>query len=243
MSSASIALAVFASLTAAMLLGMWLRRLLPEHHLIAESRDTVKLAMGLVATMAGLLLGLMVSAAQGSYDTIRREVIELSAKVAFLDRALEVHGPDAAEARAQLREVVEQVRQHLWSNSRGPAEMKSADALYATLQRLPANDDVQRAAKAQAIALAAELGQLRALVIAQSIPSISLPLLIVVISWLAILSFSFSLLAPRNATTAMPILLANLSVSAAIFLVLELDRPFGGLIRISSETIGHAMGL
>ena len=82
------ALIVFACLIAAVLIGRTLRGLLPESHLSAESKDAVKLAMGLVATMSALVLGLLVSSAKGSYDTERSEVIQMAAKVAFLNRVL-----------------------------------------------------------------------------------------------------------------------------------------------------------
>jgi predicted membrane-bound spermidine synthase len=56
---------VFGCLIAAVSLGRTLRRLLPEDHLTADSKDTIKLAMGLVATMSALVLGLLVSSAKG----------------------------------------------------------------------------------------------------------------------------------------------------------------------------------
>ena len=51
----------------------------------------------------------------------------------------------------------------------------------------------------------------------------------------------FGLFAPRNATVVFALLLGALSVSAAIFLILELDRPFGGLIQISSVLLRNAV--
>ena len=98
------ALIVFACLIAAVLLGRTLRGLLPEDHLSTESKDAVKLAMGLVATMSALVLGLLVSSAKGAYDTERSEVIQMAAKVTFLGRVLAAYGPEAAGVRAQLRE-------------------------------------------------------------------------------------------------------------------------------------------
>src|SRR5438874_9120476 len=86
------ALIVFGCLVGAILLGRALRQLLPEDHLTADSRDTIKLAMGLVATMTALVLGLLVSSAKGAYDTKRSEVIQMAAKVAFLDRVLGLYG-------------------------------------------------------------------------------------------------------------------------------------------------------
>src|SRR6266481_6053011 len=96
------ALIVFGCFIGAVLVGRILRRILPESHLSADSRDVVKLAMGLVATMAALVLGLLVSSAKGSYDTERSEVIQMAAKVTFLDRVLAVYGPDATEARTRF---------------------------------------------------------------------------------------------------------------------------------------------
>jgi hypothetical protein len=98
------ALVVLGCLVVAVLLGKALRRLLPEDHLTADSRDTIKLAMGLVATMTALVLGLLVSSAKGAYDTKRSEVIQMAAKVAFLDRLLSLYGPESAEARAGFHE-------------------------------------------------------------------------------------------------------------------------------------------
>src|SRR5213596_376485 len=108
------ALIVFGCLVGAVLLGRALRRLLPEDHLTADSRDTIKLAMGLVATMTALVLGLLVSSAKGAYDTKRSEVIQMAAKVAFLDRVLGLYGQEAAEARASFHKAVEEAVRQMW---------------------------------------------------------------------------------------------------------------------------------
>lgn len=90
--------------------------------------------------------------------------------------------------------------------------------------------------KAQVATLSVDLAQLRVLLLAQSVSSISKPLLIAVVSWLAILFLSFSLIAPPLALGA-----AALSVTIAVFLVLELDQPMSGMIRIPRETMRNAL--
>ena len=105
MNSALTSIILLAVLVSLGLLGQRLRRRLPEHHLSADSKDAVKLTIGLVATMTALLLGLLVSSAKGAYDTRRTEVIEIAAKITLLDRLLTAYGPDAAEARARFREL------------------------------------------------------------------------------------------------------------------------------------------
>jgi hypothetical protein len=200
----------------------------------------VKLAMGLVATMTALVLGLLVSSAKGTYDTARSEVIQMAAKVALLDRVLALYGPEAAEARGELRGVVADAVRRIWSTDPGRAaqlapNQQAGDAFYIAVQRLSPHDDAQRTLKGQVTTLMVDLGQIRSLLVAQSIPSISKPMLIILVSWLVVIFFGFSLLAPPNATTTLALVASAFSVAGAIFLILELDQPFGGLIRIPSE--------
>jgi Protein of unknown function (DUF4239) len=241
-----ISVILFVVLAGAALLGRRVRRHLPEDHLSADSRDTVKLAMGLVATMTALVLGLLVSSAKDAYDTKRSEVIQMAAKVAFLDRVLALYGPEAGEARGELRTAVADAVRHIWATNRsGPAQLapnrQAADALYVTVQRLSPHDDAQRAVKAQVESLMVDLGQLRSLLIAQSIPSISILMLIILISWLVVIFFGFSLIAPPNATTMLALVASAFSVACAIFLILELDQPFGGIINIPSKPITNVL--
>jgi len=88
----------------------------------------------------------------------------------------------------------------------------------------------------------AQCRQLRYLLLVQSVSSISMPLLWVVVSWLLVIFLSFSVLAPSNATARAALIAAALSVSGAIFLILEFDRPFSGLVQIPSEPIKNAVG-
>jgi hypothetical protein len=111
------------------------------------------------------------------------------------------------------------------------------DALYLSIQKLSPHDDAQRALKTQIAALIVDLGQLRSLLVAQSIPSISKPMLLILLLWLVVIFFGFSLIAPPNATTMLALVASAFSVAGAIFLILELDHPFGGLIHIPSEPL------
>jgi hypothetical protein len=237
-----ISIILFVGLVGAALLGRRVHRYLPQDHLSDSSRDSVKLAMGLVATMTALVLGLLVSSAKDAYDTKRSEVIQMAAKVAFLDRALALYGPEAAEARSELRAAVAAAVQGIWPTDRSrPGQLapneQAGDAVYVAIQSLLPHDDTQRALKTQIANLMVDLGQLRALLIAQSIPSISMPMLIILVSWLVVIFFGFSLIAPPNATTMLALAASAFSVACAIFLILELDQPFGGLIHIPSKPL------
>ena len=114
MSSISISCIVFACIFGGTLLGMVLRAFLPEHHLSAESKDVVKLGMGLIGTMTALVLGLLIASAKNSFDTQRNGLAQLSANIILLDRALAHYGPESKDAREMLRASVADMLQHTW---------------------------------------------------------------------------------------------------------------------------------
>lgn len=243
MSSTGISAVVFFILFGSALFGVFLRKRLPDHHLTSEAKDTVKMAMGLVATMTALVLGLLVAAAKGSYDTQRAEVVQLAAKTAFLDRILEVYGPDSVESRGHLRQTLTAAEEKLWSSSGESADpaVGPGKALYESLQSLAPKTEAQRALRSQAASQVMDLGQIRFLLYEQSGSSLSRPLLIVVISWLAFTFLSFGLFAPSNAVTIAALMVAALSVAGSIFLIFELDRPFSGFIQIPPQILHHAV--
>ena len=237
---------MFGCLVGAVLVGRMIRRLLPNEHLATESRDGIKLAIGLVSTMAALVLGLLVSSAKSSYDTERSEVIQMAAKVAFLDRVLATYGPEAADARGGFHDTVKDAVKQMWPEEAGlPARLdpntQTGNALYVAVQNLSPRDDTQRKLKDQATSLTTDLGQLRSLLQAQSVPSISKPMLIILVSWLVIIFLGFSVLAPSNPTVMFAFIISAVAVSGAIFLILELDQPFSGFLRISSEPMVNAL--
>jgi hypothetical protein len=241
MNTEVISLIIFGSVVGAVLIGRAVSRLLPAEHLSADTKETVKLAMGLLATMSALLLGLLVASAKASYDNARNDVIQMAAKVVFLDRVLTGYGLETAETRGLLRVAVEQLAHR---SMQLPQANRSVDlapntqagnAIYLSIQRLTPQDEMQRNLKVQATTLALELGQLRTLLVAESISSISKPLLIVVGCWLVVIFLSFAVIAPRNATAMTALMISALSAAAAVFLILELDRPFSGVLRISNE--------
>src|SRR5262250_436093 len=106
MSSITISLIVFAWVFGGALLGLLLHTVLPQHHLASETKDIVKLGMGLVGTMAALVLGLLVASAKGNYDAQSAELTQMSANVALLDRVLAVYGPETKEMRAFVHAAV-----------------------------------------------------------------------------------------------------------------------------------------
>jgi hypothetical protein len=247
MSTAAVAAVVFTCLAAAVALGMTMSRRLAEHHLSSDSRDTVKLALGLVATLAALLLGLLVSSAKGTFDDQRAQVNALAAKVATLDRVLALYGAETAGARAELRAVIEAAVAQVWPTSDGVRsnfniDPRRGDAIFRSIQVLQPADELHADLKARATDLAFDLIEGRSMIVALAAGGISIPVLALVIGWLVVILFGFGLLAPRNAVATTALIVSAVAVCGAVLLLLELYQPFDGLIRISSDPLLTALG-
>ena len=246
MSSITISFIVFACVFGGALLGILLRAVLPQNHLSAESKDIVKLGMGLVGTMAALVLGLLVASAKGSYDAQIGELTQGSSNILLLDRLLAQYGPETKEARALLRGAVVRFLDQTWSKGGAsasglPPPSASAETLYDKIQGLSPKDGAQRSFQSQALSLVMDLRKMRWLVYEQETESVSLPLLVILVLWLTIIFISFGLFAPFNATVVSSLIASALSVSAAIFLILDMYKPYSGLIQISSAPLRFAL--
>ncbi|HVO26526.1 MAG TPA: hypothetical protein VMW56_23190 [Candidatus Margulisiibacteriota bacterium] len=244
MNPTTISLIVFACVFGGALLGLLLHATLPTHHLGADSKDVVKLGIGLVGTMAALVLGLLVASAKGSYDAQSSELIQMSANAALLDRILAHYGPETKEARALLRGVVVRLLDGMWSQDRLVSTAPTAaggEALYEKIQGLSPKDDNQRWVQTQALSMGMEFGRTRWLMYEQRSIGVSTPLLVVLVLWLTIIFVSFGVFAPPNATVIASLAVSALSVSGAIFLILEMYSPYSGLIQISSAPLRAAL--
>ncbi len=248
MSSLTISAIIFACIFGGIVLGMLLRALLPEHHLSSETKDLVKLSMGLIGTMTALVLGLLIASAKGSFDTQRNGLAQLAGNVIVLDRTLAHYGPEAKDVRDMLKSSVDDMLQKTWPNESpqsGSGVAKAStegkyEGVYDKIQELTPKNDTQRAFQAQAFKITMDMGQARWQLFAQKGSSIPTPFLVVMVCWLTLLLTSFSMFAPPNTTVLITLLICALAVSSAIFLVMELDRPFDGMIQISSAPLRNA---
>src|SRR5215475_16220695 len=121
MSALTIALIAFVCMFGSALLGACLRPLLPGHHVSADSRDVVKLGVGVIATQAALVLGLLVSSAKGSFDTMNAEITQAGAKIILLDHVLVQYGSETKDARQHLQRSLRSTIENIWPQHRGGA--------------------------------------------------------------------------------------------------------------------------
>ena len=215
-------------------LGTLLRRALPKHHLNSHAKDAVRLGAGLTATIAALVLGLLIAAAKGSFDTQTTQVRQITANLILLDNILAQYGPETRAIREQIRSTIDPFADGLWrekeAGTRGPVETNAAA------------EGVQRSLKTRAVQISNDLAQVRFLLFVESENLIAKPFLAVLALWLMIIFASFSLFSPLNGTVFTCLFLFALSAASAIFLIMELSRPFTGLMMISTAPVRNALG-
>jgi hypothetical protein len=225
------AFVVFACVFGGALLGMALRTALPEHHRSPESKELIRSTMALIGTLSALVLGLLVASAKGNYDAKRDQLTGASANILLLDRVLAHYGPEAQAARESLKTAVSSAVDEIWRE--GGRSAKRFEDVYTAVSDLAPKSDAQREARSQADGLLLELGRSRWLLYARSASAISTPLLVLVVFWLTINFVSFGLFASRNPTVMAALLVGAISVAGAVYLILEMDSPFSGVLRLS----------
>jgi hypothetical protein len=247
MSALALSCLIFVLTLGGILLGTWLRRALPEHHLSQESQDVVRLGVGLIATLAALLLGLLIAAAKSSFDTQSTQVTQITADIILLDNLLAQYGREARPIREQMRSVIGPLADRLWREKQASTAMPfefdaSAEKAYLAIQALSPQNDLQRSLQARAAQVSTDLVQTRLILFAEAANVIPTPFLAILVLWIVIIFASFSLFSDLNVTVFTCLSLFALSASCAIFLILELGKPFSGLMMISSAPLRNALG-
>ena len=248
MSSITIGLISAGCIFGGALLGLLLQGLLPEGHLRDNSKDTVKVVAGMIATLAALVLGLLVSSAKSSFDATNTAMVQNGAKVILLDRVLAAYGPEAKDAREQLRRTVAAGIEMFWPEEKNVGSGMTAfertnagEIIQAKLRELTPTTDAQRKLQSQAEQISNDMLQARWLLIEQAQSALPAPFLVVLLFWLTMLFLSFGLFAPRNVTVISVLLIGALSVSGAVFIILEMNHPLQGMIKVSSAPMRKAL--
>ena len=249
MSPVAIGAIFFACIFGAALLGMALRTVLPQHHLSEASNDVVRLVARLIATLAALVLGLLIASAKTSFDTLNEGFRQSAVKIILLDQALAQYGPETTDLRELIRNDFANRVDAMFSKAQTQrAALNSAQGTnaIATVQRsvraLVPQSEAQRSLQSRALDLSDSLAQVRWHAIEYEDNAIPPLFLLVLGFWLAVMFTGFGLFAPRHGLAIAVFVLGSASLAGAIFLIEELNSPLGGLIAISRAPMDMALG-
>ena len=228
--------------------GFFLGKVLPDRHLDASSKDIVKLATGFIATLSALVLGLLVSSAKATFDQVNNELTQVAARVVLLDRVLAQYGPETNEIRAAHKLTYTIAMEKLTSGDESqqselesPEGVARFESIQANIRALTPQNDSQRALQLRAIQIAGDLANSRWLLTMQRTGTISMPLLVVMVFWVSLIFAAWGVFSPRNLVVATALLACALAVSGAVFLILEMDQPLSGLVRVSTFPLQKAI--
>jgi hypothetical protein len=228
------------------LFGILLNTTLPVHHLSTDSKDVVKLAMAMLGTLSALVIGLLIASAKNSFDLRDLEFKRSAANLVLMDRVMAHYGPETGEARTLLRRIVASRVQQM-SSPNGPSGLLpvgpggGVEELQDLLRALPPRNDAQRWLQSRALQISGEVSQAQWLLFEQSTGSIQWPFLAVLTFWLSIIFTSFGLFAPRNGTVMTFLFVGAVSVGGSMFLIVDMDQPYRGIIQTSIAPLQTAL--
>jgi hypothetical protein len=239
-------------------LGLIVQPYLSEHHRSRETMELVRLVVAMLVTFTALVLGMLTTSVKSSFDKADSGMKGFAAELIQLDESLRQYGGEAASAREQLRNYTAAVIASIWFEEVTPPSnyypkglphgmsesLVLGDKLNQVglmIRQLEPQDAMHRQLVADCIQRFNRVTERRWQLIEDAGGVISVPFASVVILWLAIVFASFGLNAPRNALVCVTISIAAVSIASVIYLILDLDSPFTGVIAVSSHAMRGAL--
>ena len=238
---------MFACLFGAAMFALFMHPRLPEPQLSKETQDVIKLGVGMIVAMATLVLGLLTASVKSSFDGVSNDVKLFATDLVLEDRTLRNYGREADAARRDLVRYTQRALEETWPEVGEPAvvEDTTAEALLDRAERsilaLAPGNPTERALALQAELQMRGLIQQRWKLIEESGSTVSPIMVGVLVLWLSITFASFGYNAPRNRLVITTFFLCAASIGGAIFLIIEMDGPFDGLIRVSPSSMEVAL--
>lgn len=239
---------IFTCMAGGTLIGFYFRNNLPVFHTKGSSRDVLITAAGMMGTLVALIVGLLLSSANDTYDAANARLTEGGAKAITLDYDLSLYGKEAEPIRKELRAAFVSGIERIWhSEKAGQIDRLFSNRanemaeLYKMIQALSPKNDSQSYLKTRALQICSDLLQSRWMIVEQSQEKLPMPFLVMLTCWLTVLFAQLGLMASPNRTTISVLFICALSLSSAIFFILELNEPLVGSIKVSSASLEKAL--
>ena len=238
-------MAIFVCLVAASLGSLVLSERLPAHHRQEETYNVVRLAASIFVVMTSLVLGLLVNSSKNMFEAIDRNIHAFSTELILLDRTLRHYGPEASDVRQRLRAYVRQAINGTWGADASPVlEDRAAETLLDEvgngLVAMRPSDPVRTEMWREAEVSYQNVVRRRWVLIEESEGTIPTPFLVMLVAWLVLIFASFGYRAPRNAVVATTLVVSAFLIAGSIYLILDMNVPFSGPIKISPAPLQRA---
>jgi len=240
-------LAVSVAVFSGALVGLYLHQMLPQAHLTRDTQDVVRLGTGMLSVLSSLVLAMLISTAKTTYDTTDKDLRTFSAELILLDETLRDYGDAASGPHDLLRQYTQRVVADTWPSGDRDAVVDNQatgrvlERVREAIRALKPVDDGQRWLQDQALQTHVTLLRQRWQFIQGEAHSVRPVVLTILVSWIAFIFASFGLNAPQNGTVVAAFLVCSLAIGGSVFLVLAMDSPLSGAMRVPSEPMRRAL--
>lgn len=238
---------VFAIIFGGALVGMFLGRILPDQHLSTESRDSIRIVMAMLATLSAVVLGLLTGSAMTSLGEKEGELRSAGVQFVMLDRTLAEYGPETAKTRVVLKQILTQRISQIWPEDDSPVSLSALgegpgiNVVQRDLFELSPQTEKQRWLQSHGLEITNKIAESRWTTVEQISSRFPWAFFVVVVGWLAVIFASFGLFGPRNASMTAALLVAAAALAVPIFLMFEMEQPYGGVVKIPSTSLKVAL--
>ncbi len=242
-------------------LGMFIKGRLSERHHSHETVELVGLAITMLVTFAALVMSLLIYSVKGAFDQANTDMATFAGRIVQLDQCLRNYGAaETADARELLHIYTGTVIATTWPDQPkppgydtsiraapiSPGAMESPalgniiNTIGLAIRQLHPADGLQRGFSSSCLDDFRNFENARWTVNEEAHSTISVPFFVVLVFWLVVIFVTFGLNAPRTTFVFIIMTLCALSISSAVFVMLDMDSPFSGAIVISSQPMRNA---
>lgn len=238
-----VSLAVLVLACASLHLGGWIAERVPEEHLVLEAKKAAQFGINMMATLAALVLGLMVTSARATFDRANDDIVSISSSIVLLDRALSAYGEETAPIRVELRAFLSQAVARVAPDGvmeRAVPHTNVITQLQTSILTLRPDTNEKWWFQDRALKITADLGEHRILTSEHESSPEPTPLIVVVAAWIMLIFLSMGTFAMHNPSVRIVLFCTALAFSVSIFLVMELEAPYTGILRVSGAPLLEA---
>ena len=247
MSAVAVGLIAFGLILASIAVGLTMRNWVPEAHISGDSKEVIRLATALIGTMAAVVLALLFASTRTSFEATNASVGRMTTSVIELDHMLREYGREGEALRKALRQDVVAIVGSIWQDDAtvqhlaSPSTSEGQVTVLTRLRQMTPANPLQAALQVRALSVSGDLEQIRLSLVAEPSDSISKPFVVVLVLWLCFIFLSFSMSAKANTTLVVILVICAFSASSAVYLILELEQPFDGLMQIPNSALRNAL--
>ncbi len=236
---------IFCALIATSFTAMGVRNRLPAHWRDEATSATIQMAAALFSVLAALVVGLMLNSAKNTFESVDRNVHVYATELILLDRTLRQYGPEAMEARKRLLAYARQAVQREPSGDTGVLADETLEqpleAVGDALDSLKPPDEQHADLRSDARQQFQKLVETHWTLVQQAEGTIPPPLIVLLGAWLVAIFGNISYRAPFNFIAVVTLVISAILVSAAIYLILDMDVPYSGTIHVPLQPMGRAI--